>query len=407
MSQADIQISIFELLPAFEEETGVRVRPQAMSKPFAAAVLGLLSLVASGLVAQELDRSRPAAPAPVFPVDANIVWIDVVAVDSKDRPFANLGPEDFDVVEGGQRRPILLFRAPDLDEETPGGHGQPERSDGLGSARRAVVFLVEDVLARAQQIQRARDVVRRTLSRAVAGDRILLMAPASGVSASALVPDGAPALAAQLDRIRAHPELTATLTEPGEIRRVYRGRVDAVVAALEALHGHAGPRAVIVVGPSLPYRVDGRFGSAAYERVMRASQRAAAPIYFFKCGEDTLSRPSPSLAPDWARGTGAVGGIAPILPMAPGGSSGASFDVFEAVSADSGGFTTGKPAAWAWAIDRIMRRSRAYYLLGIPSAPATWDGRYHRVDVRVTRKEVRLYTRTGYFAPAAPAPDKP
>jgi VWFA-related protein len=383
VSQADPQIRIFPAAP----------------------VLGLLSLVSSGLAAQELDRSRPAALAPAFPVNANIVWIDVVAVDSKDRPFANLGPEDFDVVEGGERRPILLFRAPDLDEETPGAREQPERSDGLGPARRAVVFLVEDVLVRAQQIQRARDAVRRTLSRAAAGDRILLMAPASGVSAAALVPDDT--LAAQLDRIRAHPELTSTLSEPGEIRRLYWGRVDAVVTALEALHGHAGPRAVIVVGPSLPYRVDGRFGSAAYERVMRASQRAASPIYFFKCGEATLSWPSPTLAPDWVRGTGAVGGIAPILPMTPGGSGEAGFDVFEAVAADSGGFTAGKPAAWAWAIDRIMRRSRAYYLLGIPSAPATWDGRYHRVDVRVTRKDVRLHTRTGYFAPAAPAPDKP
>jgi len=376
-----------------------------MNKPFAAArFLGLLSLVSSGLVAQELDRPRPSHPAPVFPVDASIVWIDVVAVDSKDRPFANLNREDFEVVEGGERRPILLFRAPNLDEETPGRHEQAESRDGLGPANRALVVLVEDILARAPHIQRARDAVRRMLSRAVAGDRILLMAPASGVSASAVVPDDAPALQAQLDRIRAHPELTSSLTEPGEIRRLHWARVDAVVAALLALQGHAGPRALIVIGPSLPYRVDGPFGRAAYERVMRASERAASPVYFLKCGEDTMFWPNPSQ--DWARGTGAVA-VAPVVPMAPAGSSRTSADVFEAVSADSGGFTTPKPAAWPWAIDRIMRRSRAYYLLGIPSAPETWDGRYHRVEVRVTRKGVRLHARKGYFAPAtAAAPDK-
>ncbi len=362
-----------------------------MNKPFAAAtLLGLLSLVSSGLVAQERDRPRPSDPAPVFPVDAHIVWIDVVAVDSKDRPVANLGREDFEVVEGGERRPILLFRAPDLDVETS----------------RAVVFLIDDVLARAQQIQRARDAVGRMLSRAVAGDRVLLMAPASGVAASVVVPDDTPALQAQLGRIRAHPGRTSTLTEPREIRRLHWERVDAVVASLQALQGHAGPRALILIGPSLPYRASGPFGSAAYERVMRASQRAAAPVYFLKWGEDTLFWPSPTLGPDRVRGTGAVGGLSPLLPMAPGENRRTGSDVFDAVSSDSGGFTTPNPAAWASAIDRILRRSRACYLLGIPSAPETWDGRYHRVEVRVTQKGVRLHARNGYFAPAAAAPDK-
>jgi len=352
-----------------------------MTRSLAAVTLLGLALAPSGLVAQEAARPRPTRPAPVFPVEAHIVWIDVVAADSRDRPVADLGPEDFEVVEGGERRPIVLFKAPEL-----------------GPANRAVVFLIDDITSTAREIERARDVARHMLSKAVAGDRAVLIATASRISASALLPAGSSALRAQLDRIRAHPDLKAALGDPEQARRLHWGRVEAVVAALEALQGHAGPRALVVIGPSLPYRASGPFGIAAYERVMRASERTAAPVYFFETGEDTPPLPSQTLSPDWITGKGSVIGVAPLLPMAPGGSSRASSGVLDAVAEDSGGFTSANPAGWSWAMDRILA-PRAYYLLGIPSSPETWDGGYHHVEVRVLRKDVRLLSRKGYFAP--------
>jgi VWFA-related protein len=350
----------------------------------AARLAGLLWLVSSGLVAQQADRPQPSKAAPVFPVEAHIVWIDVVAADSAGRPVADLALEDFEVVEGGERRPIVLFRAP---------------ADGA-PANRAVAFLIDDITATAQQVQRARDAVRHTLE-AAAGDRVVLTATASGVSASAVLPDGAPMLRTELDRIRAHPDLMAALAEPEQARRLHWGRVEAVVAALQALQGHAGPRALVIIGPSLPYRASGPFGRAAHERVMRASERAAAPIYFLKFGEDTqASWPTTTRSPDWITGTGGVIGVAPLLPMAPGETSAMNTAVLDTVSLDSGGLIAPNPAAWPRVLDRIFA-ARAYYLLGIPSVPETWDGGYHRVEVRVLRKDVRLYARKGYFAPAA------
>lgn len=353
-------------------------------------LLGLLSLVSSGLLAQELDRPRPSKPAPVFPVEAHIVWIDVVAADSRDRPVADLGVEDFEVAEGDERRPIVLFKAPDL-----------------GPARRAIVFLIDDLTATSRQIERARDAVKRMLSKAGAGDRVVLIATASRVAASAVLPGDTAALRAQLDRIRAHPDLAAAMGEPEQARRLHWGRVEAMVAGLATLQGHAGPRALVVIGPSLPYRASGPFGTAAYERVMRASERAAAPIYFFSFAEEAPATTSiPTLSPDWVTGKGSVIGVAPLLPMAPGEGGRASSAVLDAVSSDSGGFSAPNPAGWHWAVDRILS-PRAYYLLGIPSVPETWDGTYHAVEVRVLRKDVRLLARKGYFAPArAPAPPR-
>jgi VWFA-related protein len=342
-----------------------------------------LALAPFALVAQDAGRPRAPQPAPVFPAEAHIVWIDVVAADSRDRPVTDLGPEDFEVLEGGARRPIVLFKAPDR-----------------GPASRAIVFLIDDITSTARQIGRARDAVRRTLSKAAAGDRVVVVATASGVATSARLPEGAPALRAGLDRVRAHPDLRAALGDPEQARRLHWGRVEAVVAALETLQGHAGPRALVVIGPSLPYQASGPFGKEAHERVMRASERAAAPVYFFRSEEDEPDWPSSTRAPDWITGTGTVVGIAPLLPMAPGESSRSSAAVLDLVSSDSGGFTAPNATGWAWAVDRILS-PRAYYLLGIPSTPQTWDGGYHTVEVRVVRKDVRLLARKGYFAPAA------
>ena len=134
---------------------------------------------------------------------------------------------------------------------------------------------------------------------------------------------------------------------------------------------------------------------------MRASERAAAPVYFFESAEEETAWPSSTRSPDWITGTGSVVGVAPLLPMAPGESVAASTAVLDAVSADSGGFTAPSAAGWAWAVDRILA-PRAYYLLGIPSVPESWDGAYHPVEVRVLRKDVRLLSREGLLRPGAP-----
>src|SRR6185436_21020593 len=116
-------------------------------------------LLTSSALAQQPPPVRGDA---VFPVAAQLVWIDAVAVDSEDQPVATLDAEDFEVVERGARQPIILFRPPDLD-----------------ATGRAVVFLIEDAFARDWHVDRARDLVARAAAKATPGDRVVLVAPAS------------------------------------------------------------------------------------------------------------------------------------------------------------------------------------------------------------------------------------
>ena len=49
-------------------------------------------------------------------------------------------------------------------------------------------------------------------------------------------------------------------------------------------------------------------------------------------------------------------------------------------------------------MQQIIRDSSAYYLIGYNSTQAPTDGRFHKIDVDVTRKGVDVRARKGYWA---------
>lgn len=353
----------------------------------AGLAVAALALASGPLLARQAEPRRPTAAAASFPERASIVWIDVNAVDSGQRPITSLGRDDFEVTEGGERRPILAFVAP----------------DDAGQVR--IACLVEDVLMREPCVERARDVLRRLVSGSAAGDRVLLAA-ASGVSASAALPGDGEALLAQLGRLRADPDGIARLRDAGETRSLHARRVDAVVSALGALSGEATSRALVLAGPPLPYEADAS-GASLYERVMRASARAAAPVYFLGCSDSPLAVPKGALGSDWADASGGVARAAPLLPVPRSPGFGARPLVFDAVARDSGGLAADNAGTWDRTLELALARARARYLLGIASVPSSWDGRFHAVSVRTRRKGVRLDARRGYFAPAPGAAREP
>ena len=50
------------------------------------------------------------------------------------------------------------------------------------------------------------------------------------------------------------------------------------------------------------------------------------------------------------------------------------------------------------AMQQIIRDASGYYLIGYNSAQAPTDGKFHKIDVEVTRKGVDVRARKGYWA---------
>jgi VWFA-related protein len=83
----------------------------------------------------------------------------------------------------------------------------------------------------------------------------------------------------------------------------------------------------------------------------------------------------------------------------------------EKLAEDTGGFAVRNTNDLAAGIETIARDSAAYYRLGYTSSNAARDGKWRKIEVKVTRPGVRVRARRGYYAPAAgeapPAPPIP
>jgi VWFA-related protein len=58
-------------------------------------------------------------------------------------------------------------------------------------------------------------------------------------------------------------------------------------------------------------------------------------------------------------------------------------------------------------LTQIMRENSAYYVLGYRPANVQADGTFRRLDVKVNRPDVEVWTRKNYYAPTPPPVDKP
>ena len=69
----------------------------------------LVWLAAAGVTLSAQQQDHPAQP-PVFRTGVDLVRFDVRVTDSAGRPVIDLRPEEMEILEGGQVRPILQFQ---------------------------------------------------------------------------------------------------------------------------------------------------------------------------------------------------------------------------------------------------------------------------------------------------------
>jgi VWFA-related protein len=87
-------------------------------------------------------------------------------------------------------------------------------------------------------------------------------------------------------------------------------------------------------------------------------------------------------------------------------------DNLRVLADDTGGVPIVGTNDLAGGLDRIVKLSSAYYVLGYDSSNAKPDGRFHRIDVRVSRPGARVVSRKGFVQSrpttdsAQPLPDR-
>jgi VWFA-related protein len=146
---------------------------------------------------------------------------------------------------------------------------------------------------------------------------------------------------------------------------------------------------------STPPPIDASAGILCNEQTwdaVRAAVRGGATIYSIDPrGNQVSDFVSPAI--DGRGGPGPARDRA--RAMEPGVPS--LFDAMRIVADETGGFVVTGTNAFNQALDRIVRESSSYYLLGYSSTKAA-DGKFRKTEVKLARSGVQLFYRPGYLA---------
>jgi VWFA-related protein len=369
----------------------------------------LAGLAAAPVPGQSVDQ-RTSGPTQnlTFGTSTSLVWIPVRVLDGHDRPVYGLGPEDFEIEDAKRAAPIEVFV--DVAAAT-----KTSQSDGAGGARtmaepgHTMGIFVDDIAARPKSIERARLAALRLMSSMAAGDHVVLVAPASGLTAAVGFPTSPPELERLVRRITAH-WLLAGATMSAEVRQLYYWRLDALEATLEQLSQYRGPGALVILGRHQSYERVG-IGRVTYDRLMDAARRANAAVYLLDCsaasasvdglGSVAIRPPADSRNPEAPKGPASHAGT---MSLPTGSRAG---DPFEAVAVDSGGFSGPLGDDPALAIARVLAETRGDYIIGFQAGSEPERARWHVLKVRIHRGGCRVKTRSGYLALPTMPPSHP
>lgn len=345
-------------------------------------------VLAAAVAAQPPPGTRPQEPT--FRTGVSLVRVDVTVTDRHGMPVDDLTAEDFTIEEDGAVRPVEAFQFVRLTgEPAPGDdlsleirsleHGRAEAA--REDVRVFALFLDDYHLTRSPAITlRLREALAAFVENLGPTDLVAVMDPLTPLSALQFTRSRAELL----ERIRRFEGRRGiyvparSLLEEGQLtaRNVPRMRAEVTLSALHALATHLGAirerRSTVIFvseGPPLSFRDGGL--EHRMQDILQAANRGNVTINV--------------LDPRGLQASGLMG----------------VSDALVRLASQTGGRTAVATNDLRRALGQVVLDSSAYYLLGYVPAGDGLDGRFHRIDVRVGRRGVRVLARRGYWAPSA------
>jgi len=259
-------------------------------KTTAALTAFLLLLCASPSRAQNpKTESRPQSEDDRIVVTTSLVQVDAVVTDKNGKQVGNLGPADFELVEGGRTRDIVGFSYVPLGGKASGAHknakvpaneAAPPHLHGLNpdSYRRAIAILVDDFGLSAESIARLRNALEKFIAEQTdSTDVIAVVRSSGGPGAMAQFTSNQAQLLATVRRIRwygtgrgglfalnsmtpfdnnengvALPGYSSGAPPDLSSREFFGGSLGALGFVIERLSRFPGRKSLVVVSENLP-----------------------------------------------------------------------------------------------------------------------------------------------------------
>ena len=324
---------------------------------------------------------------PVFRAGVNLVRVDVSVTGRNDEAVADLQASDFLVTEDDIPRRVETAQFVRLDGQQKGDDGRDltirNREHGLSEAEKEdvrlfAIFLDEYHIDSHPEITaRLQGALESFVKSLQPTDLVVVMDPLTTLDGLTFTRD----TWWLRNRIRTFKGRRGELTpvrsviEEAQLTQsnVWELRAGVSLSALEALVTHLGGlregrKSVIFVSQGPPVGIPGSPVYPYLQSVLQAANRGNVTVHVFD--------PRP-------------------LGSAPFGGA----EALARLSLETGGRAIVNSNTPGNRLRQVFADASAYYLIGYSPSRELTDGKFHRIDVRVTRPGVRVMARRGYWAP--------
>lgn len=359
----------------------------------ATAAAGCLLLLAG--FASEPTQNPPSALQP-FRTGVDIVQVDVSVLDRDRRPVRGLAATDFTILEDGKERPVVAFSAVDLPAAaTPAASWMrdvsPDVVSNAGPLEGRLVVILMDRTMRPQLQIMGRRVAKAAIDALGPGDLAAVIYSGPGVPQN-FTADRSLLLAA-VNR----PFTTLWDRDMGNPGECYCGTctLEAMTQVADAVRDVSQRRKTLLFIGDYVGIVNWRYDPPievdcepvirdARDKLTRAAEAANLTLHAIDPRGLEVGLPDASMA----RAANPL-----ISSVAPRSGVGARLDALRVLADITGGRAVLNTNAPGEAMASVMRETSSYYVLGFQSADTTREGRAHKIEVKLSRRGVRVQSR--------------
>jgi VWFA-related protein len=396
------------------------------------AVLTLLSTLA--LPAQQPREAGGQQPPITFRVEVNYVEIDAIVSDTQGNFVRDLTKNDFQVFEEGTPQSIESFSLVDIPIERPDpplfvpAPIEPDvRSNRREFDGRVYVLILDDLNTHFARSLRVKAAARQFIERHLGANDIAAVLTTGGTKSGAQeftssrsrllravdVFMGQKTRSATLEKLddyyrtRGMPGAPASPRDLSEPERAHKARrtLSTLKSVAEYLAGIRGRRkAVIFFSEGVDYDITNLIQNRYASDVLDETRQAIAAATRVNVSFYTVDPRGLAGLSDEAIEIGSLPEDPTIIsPTALNRELMISQDNLRSLADETGGFAAINRNDFTTAFGRIVQDNSSYYVLGYYSKDARRDGRFRKIDVRVTRPGLQVRARKGYTAPTGRA----
>ncbi|PYR76756.1 MAG: hypothetical protein DMF87_17520 [Acidobacteria bacterium] len=390
-------------------------------------------ILAVGFAGVLTRAQQPEQPPLTFRVEANFVEVDAFVSDAAGKPVTDLKAGDFQLLEDGKPQMVSAFsfvNIPITRAERPLFSPtaiEPDVDTNVGMDGRIYLFVIDDLHIDLTRGPRVKEALHRFFERSFGANDLAAVVFTGGRSQDGQeFTNNARLLLAAVDKTFGRKLRSPTLerldqynrqqqagtrnagdpvNDPLAFERVQNARnmlqsVQKLADFMAGLHGRR--KAMVLVSEGIDYDIYDLFGNSgsaslvvdSTREAIASATRANVSIYAIDprglqvAGSDLIES-SGGVTDDPNLGLGIQSAMNELR---------LSQDSLRELADETGGFAAVNRNNVDEAFDRIVQESSSYYVLGYVPANDRRDGRFRKIDLRVTRPGVMVRARRGYVA---------